>query len=143
MKKLLKQSRNVLALALMVSAAHAQTANVSQTDITTSGVNLSASPSTVPSTTLYFNNDGNTMLAIKTGNTAISVTTRNNGSNICGQGYGCVPPSDVAVAQPANTVEVYGPFPQGRWNIPGFDTVRVDLTSTTQVSASAVRMPRQ
>lgn len=140
-----KTLQTVIAVVAFVAAsqAEAQVANVTPTEVSASGVNLTTGLASAPGTSLYLSNDGNNSLVIKTGSTAISATVRSNGSQACPAGFGCFSLPDVAVNVPANSYVEMGSFPKNRFNIPGFDTVKVDITSTTLVSVTNLHESNQ
>jgi len=131
-------------LSLLGSAANAQTATISTTDATTSGLNLSTNAQSAPATTVYFSNDGNTLLYVRNNSGAsVNLTQISQQAAVNVQGYGPVTLASKEVAIPSASHVVLGPFPKGRWNNTVYDTMAVSLSTATGVSMSAVRVPQQ
>lgn len=131
MKKTLLLASTVLAF--VAGAALAQVNNVTPTDVTAAGVNISTSLIANPSPT-YFTNDGMTLLAVRTGASGTTATVRTKATQITQQGLGTVTLTDQAVVIPANAFMLLGPFPTGRWNDPLYNTVRVDFSTAANVT---------
>jgi hypothetical protein len=129
MKKLL------LALALIAPLANAQTLTVRE--VSSTGLNIRTVGAT-PSSTLQFPNDGRTILTLHNNGTSnVTATVLSPISAVNVPGYGLVTVTGTEVTIPSSSVVVIGPFPQSRWS--GSNGVQVALTSTTLISATAVR----
>lgn len=128
----------VLAAALVASVGHSQAATVSKSDVTTAGLNVTAN-STNATTSTYFENDGQTLLSIRTGATATTATIVTAQTSTYLTGYGNVPLSNQVVSVPANSHVLIGPFPVQRWSTPNL-TVGVSLSTVTGVSTSIVHL---
>lgn len=127
-----------LALALSVNA---QTATVSVTDATINGANM-RTIGQAASTTNYIPNDGKTLLVVdnrQTSNVTLTlVTQKTSGLTDLGE----ITLSDVAITIPSTSVSVFGPFDTDRFNLSG-GLLRANLTSSSNISLTAVKTPRK
>lgn len=129
----------ILAASCLISAeAFAQAATVSKSDVSVSGLNVTAN-STNAATSTYFENDGQTLLSIRTGASATTATIVTAQSSTYLSGYGNLSLANQVVSVPANSHVLIGPFPVQRWNTV-YQTVGVSLSNVTAVSTSIVRL---
>ncbi|WP_398470717.1 hypothetical protein [Tardiphaga sp.] len=127
------------ALIATCAVAQAQVATVSTTNAAITGVNANTGLQNATGVT-YFDNDGKTLLMLRNNSAAaITATAVNQQSQICKDGYGCVPLSNVSFTVPSGTTVLAGPFPTGRWNTTK-GTVGVSLSTPTGVSATGLRV---
>lgn len=130
----------ILSLLLLSGVAHAQTTpTISTTDVTTSGFNASNALQNA-ATSMYFQNDGETLLVVKGGASSVTATVKTQATTMSQNGYGSVALTDQTVSVPAGAVVVAGPFPTGRWNNQ-YGLVGVSMSAVTGVSASTLRVP--
>ncbi len=127
------------ALSFIAGSAFAQVNNVTPTDVTQAGINISTSLIANPSPT-YFTNDGMTMLLVRTGASGTTATVRTKATQITQQGLGTVQLADQVTVVPANAFMALGPYPIGRFNDPLYNTVRVDFS--TAASVMTVHVPQ-
>jgi hypothetical protein len=130
----------VLGLTLLPFAALAQSANISRTDMgpSTTSANLTTGLQNAQTST-FFQNDGETLLAIRGGGTAVTATIKTQKDSLSKEGYGTVALTDQVVSIPSATLIIAGPFPTGRWNTTA-GTVGVSMSAVTGVSATALRV---
>lgn len=132
------------ALGLMASDADAQAISVSRSDIDVTGINVTANTPSAPSSTIYFANDGYTLLAVRnTSNTNVSATVNTVATAVMVDGFGPISLSNTTVTIPSNSTVLIGPFAKGRWNNSIYDTVGVTFSSSTFISTTAIRIPPQ
>lgn len=137
------KSRILLACTALVALsgiAQAQVANISTTDAVVTGVNTGAGMQNA-ATSMWFANDGETLLVLKGAATAVTATIKTQATQMSQAGYGTVSLTDQTVSVPSSSVVIAGPFPTGRWNT-GFGTVAVSMSAISGVSATSVRVPQ-
>lgn len=132
----------LFALAALLSAsilsANAQTVSLTTADI--DGVNFN-NVSQAAQTPTYFENDGRTLLVMRNGQAStVTATLVTQATTITAGNYGKVDLENIEVTLPAGHTVIVGPFATNRWNSSG--RVRVNLTSTTSVSMSAIQVAR-
>ncbi|RVD58861.1 hypothetical protein EN866_19525 [Mesorhizobium sp. M2D.F.Ca.ET.223.01.1.1] len=135
--------RNILLLTawlgLISAVASAQVANISRTDLSVSGTNITsglqnASPNT------YFQNDGRTVLVLKNNTGApVTGTVKTQKTSIYREGIGYVSLADEVITVPSASTVIAGPYPTGRWNTVS-DTVQVSMSTAVGVSATSSRL---
>ena len=124
---------------LAVGSVQAQVANISATDLVTSGISSTAMQAS--SSPTYVPNDGETFIAIQRDGTTKTGTVRTAATQITAQGIGPITLSDQVINIPSGTgVILAGPFPEGRWNNTLYDTVKIDWSAP--VSLTVVRVPQ-
>lgn len=141
----MKLTRAIALAALLPVGAFAQTANISRTDLTTSGVNLTSSAQNAPGV-IYMPNDGRSLLYIdnRSVSTGVTATITTQKTSVTKDGYGTISLSDQVVSIPSSSRVIVGPFPTGRWNSTGGSgggTVRVSMSTVTPVSTTSLRLP--
>jgi len=136
-----KLTKLLAVAALAASAgAHAQTANVSTTELTVTGFNFTTGAQAA-SETNYFRNDGKTAAVIHNRQGApVTATIVNQVGTVNVPGFGPLSLSDQTVTIPSASVVLIGPFALNRFNSGGL--TRINLTSSTLVSITTLKVAK-
>ncbi|MDN3273393.1 hypothetical protein QWJ07_04000 [Frankia sp. RB7] len=125
---------------LLPSLALAQVANISRTDGSISGLNLSTGMQNAVSQS-YVQNDGKTFIVVKGGANAVTASAITQQTSGWFNGFGLISMGNQDVAIPSASLVIMGPYPMSRWNnVNG--SVQISFTSVTGVSVTAIRDPQ-
>lgn len=147
MRTLKKALSNLLlattAFVAIAAITSAQVANISRSTVDPSSATVISSGLANAVSQTYFDNDGRTIFVVKNGNGApITVNFIPTAMTYFLERLGLITIPTQSNSVPSGTTVVYGPFPTDRYNTAN-NTVQVSLSTVTNVSVTALQVPKQ